>query len=94
MYLLNCLFYYSENERSRRFNWEKGTSDTFLYLFLSLLSTKVALGYLVVSCLLHCVFWFSVSNKNAKLVNLFFVYFIGFVIRFIFVIKNLVSPDE
>ena len=49
---------------------------------LVLLSTKLAEG-LLVFCL-FCIFRFLVSNKNAELVPVVFVYFVGFAILFIF----------
>ena len=54
-----------------------------LLLLLVLLSTKLAQGLLVVFCL-FCICRFLVSNKNAELIPVVFVYFVGFEILFIF----------
>ena len=64
-----------------------GKKYIFCFSLLVLISTKLAQGLLVVFCCMFCIFRFLVSNKNAELFHVFFVYFVGFVIRFIFATK-------
>ena len=68
--------------------------STCIYLpLLFLFSTKLAQGLLIVFCPMFCIFQFLVSDKNAELNYVFFVYFVGFVICFIFVLLRLPSDE-
>ena len=79
------LSYVCENEQSVRFNHRKYTHLISLFSFF--FPQKLYQGLLVVFCFLFCIFRFLVINKNAELVHVFFVYFVGFLIRSIFVTK-------
>ena len=74
---LYAIFFFTE-----ALPWEK---YVFYFPLLVLLSKKLVKGLLVIFCCMFCIFRFLIRNENAELVHVFFVYFVGFAVLFIFV---------